>query len=60
MVAGISVDQFVIKAKELDIFEVLMIREVAKNTLMVDLPRDSANIADGPASSRSINIDMIS
>jgi hypothetical protein len=55
---SISVEQFINKAKELDIFEILMIREVAKNTLMIDLPRETLNVADGPGSQRSFNFEQ--
>jgi len=37
----VSVKDFVERAQRLDIFEVMMIRQIAKNTVMVELPRDS-------------------
>jgi len=53
----ISVHQFIKKAKEMDIFEVMMVREIAKRTVQIDLPNrplnnDQLRAASSQASAR--------
>ena len=37
----VSIKDFIERTQRLDIFEVMMIRQVTKSTVMVELPRDS-------------------
>ena len=36
----VSVKDFIEKSQRLEIFEVLMIRQIAKNTLLIELPKE--------------------
>lgn len=51
----VTVREFIEKAQRVDIFEVLMIRQVAKNTLLAELPRELHYQRDSVGSNQQFN-----